>query len=79
MNDIMHQQKFPGTKDKSSFLLKFIRPPQLVSYELSIPRPFKTFLITNQSENETDLCNKEIQLAWTKEVIIFYRGEYEIN
>ena len=69
MNDVMHKQRFPGTKDKSSFLLNFIRSPQLVLYELSIPRPLQAFVIRNQSENETELRNKENQLAWTKEII----------
>ena len=69
MNDVIHKQMFPGTKDKSSFLLNFIHPPRLVLYELSIPRPVKIFVIRNQSENEAELCNKENQLAWTKEDI----------
>ena len=68
MNDVKHKQKLRGTKDKFSFLLNFIHPPKLVLYELSIPRPFKIFVIRNQWENETELCNKENQLAWTKEV-----------
>ena len=82
MTDVIHKQKFPGTKDTSSFLLNFIHPPQLALYELSTPRPFKAFVIRNQSENKTELCNKENQLAWTKGAIktfFFNRGEYEIN
>ena len=69
MNDVIHEQKFPGTKDKPSFLLNFVHLPQLISYELSTLRPFKPFMIRKQSENETETCNKESQLAWTKKVI----------
>ena len=79
MNDVMHKQKFPGTKDKFSFLLKFIHPPQLVLYELRIPRPFKAFVIRNQSEIETELCSKENQLAWTKEVIKAFLREVNVE
>ena len=68
MNDVIHKQKFPGTKDKSSFLSHCMCPPQLFVYELITPRPFKTFVIRNQSENETELCDKENKPAWTKEV-----------
>ena len=81
MNDVIHEQKFPGTKDKSSYLLNCIHPSQLILYELSIPRHFKPCLIRKQLENETEPCNKENQLAWTKGVVktFFNGGEYGIN
>ena len=59
MNNVTYEQKFPGTKDKSSFLLNFIHPPQLILCDLSIQRPFKTFMIRDQSENKTETCNKK--------------------
>ena len=83
MNNVIYEYKFPGTKEKSSFLLNFIHPPHLILHKLSIQAPFKQCMIGKQSENETEPCNKENQLAWTKEVIkkhfFFNGGEYGIN
>ena len=41
----------------------------MILYELSIPRPSKPFMIRKQSQNEKEPCNKENQLAWTKEIV----------
>ena len=58
MNDVMHEQKFPGMKDMSSFLLIFIHPRQLILHEPTISWPFKPFMVRKQSETETEPCNQ---------------------
>ena len=70
MNDAMHEPKFPGMKDKSSFLLKFIRTPQwnMDHISLAFHGLLKPIMVRKQSQN--------VKVSWSmkKTIGVYKRG-----